>query len=280
MHQLSNRNLSSWRHLRSFQALSLTLVASMVWAPSANAQLPAPSSDQIELRIVSGAGAEFQPGSQQKQRLAVQVVNQDERPLAGVAVTFQLPDEGPGGLFGNGQRSMVAFTNEEGEASIGGIKWSNTPGSVSIRVMAVKGMAHAGTLLTVRLAAGSGTSIPQSSPQPGQTPGPAAPPTAGETQTKPAASIDIQPGTLRAPRADSASSAPQAGDQRPAVTISGAPQGHSGSSNKKWLVIALVAAGAAAGVTLALLKKSGSSASSASTNNPLSIGSPTVSVGP
>src|SRR5580704_15861629 len=147
MHHLYNQN---------FQALSLALVALLVCAPSVSAQLPAVSPDQIELRIVSGSGAEFQPGSQQKQRLVMQVVNQDERPLAGVAVTFQLPDDGPSGLFGNGQRSIVAFTNDEGEASITGVKWNNTSGLVSIRVTAVKGMAHAGTLLPVRLSAGSG----------------------------------------------------------------------------------------------------------------------------
>src|SRR5580658_2229574 len=236
MHHLSNRNLSRWR----FQPLSLTLVALLVYAPSASAQLPAASPDQIELRIVSGSGAEFQPGSQQKQRLVMQVVNQDERPLAGVAVTFQLPDDGPSGLFGNGQRSIVAFTNEEGEASITGVKWNNTSGLVSIRVTAVKGMAHAGTLLPVRLTIGSGkapapgadrisqSDSPKNGPVPaataaGQTQ--AAQPTAQSPHAAIAPSIGIQPGTLPS---QSASAAPREASQRPAVTISGAPQGHSG----------------------------------------------------
>jgi hypothetical protein len=288
MHHLSNRNLSRWR----FQPLSLTLVALLVYAPSASAQLPAASPDQIELRIVSGSGAEFQPGSQQKQRLVMQVVNQDERPLAGVAVTFQLPDDGPSGLFGNGQRSIVAFTNDEGEASITGVKWNNTSGPVSIRVTAVKGMAHAGTLLPVRLTAASGkppapgaeaalqSDSPKKGPMPAAAPAgqpQAAQPAAHSPHTAIAPSVDIQPGTLPA---QSASVAPREASERPAVTISGAPQGHSGLSNKKWLVIAVVAAGVAVGVTMVLLKKSGSSSSSSTANdNPLSIGSPAVSVG-
>jgi len=280
--------------IQNFQALSLALVALLVCAPSASAQLPAASPDQIELRIVSGSAAEFQPGSQQKQRLVMQVVNQDERPLAGVAVTFQLPDDGPSGLFENGQRSIVAFTNDEGEASITGVKWNNTSGPVSIRVTAAKGMAHAGTLLPVRLTAGSGRppatrtdGVPQSdSPKRGPGPASAAAAPAGQIEvaqtathsphTAIAPSVDIQPGTLPA---QSASAAPREASERPAVTISGAPQGHSGPSNKKWLVIAVVAAGAAAGITLVLLKKSGSSPSSPTSSNPLSIGSPTVSVG-
>lgn len=284
MHHFCNRN---------FQALSLALAALLVCTPSASAQLPVASPDQIELRIVSGSGAEFQPGSQQKQRLVMQVVNQDERPQAGVAVTFQLPDDGPSGLFSNGQRSIVAFTNEEGEVSISGVKWNDTSGPVSIRVTAVKGMAHAGTLLPVRLTAGSGKHpgadrISQSeSPKRGQGPASAAVAAVGQAQAaQPAAqpphtaiapSVEIQPGTLPA---QSASAAPRQGSERPAVSISGASQGQSGPSNKKWLVIAVVAAAAAAGVTMVLLKKSGSSSSSStSNNNPLSIGSPTVSVG-
>jgi len=283
MHHLYNQN---------FRALSLALVALLVCAPSASAQLSAASSDQIELRIVSGSGAEFQPGSQQKQRLVMQVVNQDERPLAGVAVTFQLPDDGPSGLFGNGQRSIVAFTNDEGEASITGVKWNNYSGPVSIRVTAVKGMAHAGTLLPVRLTAGSGkppvpnadrisqSDSPKNGPVPAAAPAgqtQAAQPTAQSPHTAIAPSVDIQPGTLPA---QSASAAPREASDRPAVTISGAPQGHSGLSGKKWLLIAAVTAGVAVGVTMVLLKKSGSSSSSStSSNNPLSIGSPTVSVG-
>jgi hypothetical protein len=282
MHHLYNQN---------FQALSLALVALLVCAPSVSAQLPAVSPDQIELRIVSGSGAEFQPGSQQKQRLVMQVVNQDERPLAGVAVTFQLPDDGPSGLFGNGQRSIVAFTNDEGEASITGVKWNNTSGLVSIRVTAVKGMAHAGTLLPVRLSAGSGKptvpaadgALQSDSPKRGSVSAAApagqpqvAQPAAQSPHSASAPSVDIQPGTLPA---QSASAAPRQASERPAVTISGAPQGHSGLSGKKWLLIAAVAAGVAVGVTMVLLKKSGSSSSPSPGSNPLSIGTPTVSVG-
>jgi hypothetical protein len=295
MHHCCNQNLFSRRRLPiragfslnraqppttclpAFQGLSLALVVLLAWAPSVYAQLPAASADQIELRIVSGAGAEFQPGTQQKQRLVMQVVNQDEHPLAGVAVTFQLPDEGPSGLFSNGQRSMVAFTNEEGEAAITGVKWNTTSGAVSIRVTAVKGMAHAGTLLPVRLTAGSAKLPPPATAaaSPQMTTDTGARSGAGG-YARPAASVDAQPGTLRT---ESASSPTAAAGERPAVTISGAPQGRSGPSSKKWLVIALVAAGAGAGVAIALLKKSGSSSSSTTSSNPLSIGSPAISVG-
>jgi hypothetical protein len=273
MHHFLNRNLSARRRLCALRTLSLTLAASLVYAPFLSAQLPAASSDQIELRIVSGAGAEFQVGSEQKQRLVMQVVNQDERPLVGVAVTFQLPDYGPSGLFGNGQRSLVAFTNEEGEVSIDGVKWNNTAGQVSIRVTAAKGMAHAGTLFPVRLTAGSGKLPAAASTQLPKDP---AARRGADGNTSPPAGSDVQPGTLHAA---SASAAPQEAGDRPAVTITGASPGHNGLSGKKWLVIAVVAAGAAAGVTMALLKKSGSSTSSAAGSNPLSIGSPTVSVG-
>jgi hypothetical protein len=272
MHHLLNQNPSSWRRLRALRALSLTLGALLACAPFLSAQLPAASPDQIELRIVIGAGAEFQPGSEQKQRLVIQVVNQDERPLVGVAVTFQLPDDGPSGLFGNGQRSLVAFTNEEGEVSIAGIKWNNTAGPVSIRVTAAKGMAHAGTLLPVRLTAGSAKPPATASAQLPQDP---AARRGADGNTSPPAGSGVQPGTLHTA---SASAAPQEAGDRPAVTITGASPGHNGLSGKKWLVIAVVAAGAAAGISMALLKKSGSSTSSAS-SNPLSIGSPTVSVG-
>lgn len=323
MHLLRKQLPLSSRRLRLLRAasrvLSLTLAALLVWPPAVSAQSPAAAGDLIELRIVSGAGAEFQPGSKQKQRLAIQVVNQDEHPIAGVAVTFRLPDEGASGLFADGQRSVVAYTNDDGEASIAGIQWNNTPGGVSIRVTAVKGTAHAGTLLPVALSSASTHSAstiagsappaaaqrpdtaaaPLPSPQPPAAPASAAsssvpaaaapaaaslPPNASNTRSAasgakaPMVTIDTQPGTLRPSGSDTASGASRPASDRPEVSISGASQKGGGSSSKKWLLIAVIAGGAAAGAGMALLKSS-SGTSAGGGANPLSIGSPTVSVG-
>ena len=312
------------RHLDLIRAasrcLSLVLAVLLIWPPSLRAQLPAPATDQIELRIVSGAGAEFQPGSKQKQRLAVQVVSQDEHPLVGVAVTFRLPDNGASGLFADGQRSLVAFSNDEGEASVTGIQWNNTPGTVSIRVTAVKGTAHAGTLLSVEIKPQSDTAAASAiaeRPSPSEpqrfdsaaappaniassteqnSDGPAAPraaqtkpaiktPASSHTRTasngnaEPGVSIDTQPGTLRQPGAATASGASRPASDRPEVSISSPSQsGGSSSSGKKWILIALIAGGAAAGVGMALLKSSSGSSGAVNTN-PISIGSPSISVG-
>ena len=98
----------------------------------------------VQLSVVEGDGATFQPGSRATHGLTVLVTDDAGQPVDMAAVSFRLPDEGASGTFSSGLRTEVVTTGPDGRASVWGMKWNNTPGTVQIRISAVKGTARAG----------------------------------------------------------------------------------------------------------------------------------------
>src|SRR5271165_437883 len=169
---------------KNSRVTSLALILALFVGPLSRAQPVRPL--QIQLRIVVGDNAAYEAGSLQGKTLGVEVTDEAGTPVTGVAVTFRLPEEGATGLFPDGNRSALVYTAEQGLAAVPGIKWGASPGTVSIRITAVKGSAHAGILAQQRLIAAA-TPIPGATPTvaPAQrvrsTPATAAP----TTETKP-----------------------------------------------------------------------------------------------
>ena len=58
------------------------------------------------------------------------------QPVTGAAVSFFLPNEGPGGTFTNGTNSLTTTTNEQGRAAARGIQFNNQAGPMPVRVSA------------------------------------------------------------------------------------------------------------------------------------------------
>lgn len=56
----------------------------------------------------------------------VQVCNKNNEPVAGAAVTFRSPNNGPGTLFLNGSHSMTVMTDSAGRAGVVGMKPAGT----------------------------------------------------------------------------------------------------------------------------------------------------------
>ncbi len=102
----------------------------------------------LNLRVVEGEGTVYAPGSRATRGITVEVTDETGRPLPGVTVSFQLPDEGPSGEFLNGGRSDVVTTQAEGRATIWGMRWNKSPGAVSVRITAAKDGVRAGTVST------------------------------------------------------------------------------------------------------------------------------------
>jgi hypothetical protein len=75
-----------------------------------------------------------------RQRVArepiVQVEDENRRPVAGAAVTFLLPQQGPGAAFANGARSTTLLTDTNGRAVARGLRPNNVNGEYQIRVSA------------------------------------------------------------------------------------------------------------------------------------------------
>ncbi len=283
------------------RATSFALVFTLFFGPLIRAQTPAPL--QLQVRMVAGISATYEAGSLQSTKLAVQVTDQSGVPVPDAAVTFRLPEDGASGLFADGNRSAVIYTNQQGEASVSGIRWGATVGTLSLRITAAKGSAHAGILAPQELIAGAGpataTIMPtRSVPAVITTPPPASKPPAAvvipaETRAvsnlpPPAPRVNSEVTILTQPekaKVDPAVRAaitplPSAAEAKPkeppAVTISSAPPGH-GSGKAKWIVIGLLAAGAVAGVGFAM---GGKSSTTAAVPVPgTTIGAPSVSIG-
>ena len=274
---------------------SLALILTLFVGPLSRAQPARPF--QIQLRILAGDNASYETGSLQGKRLSVEVTDETGAPVAGVAVTFRLPEEGASGLFPDGNRSAVVNTTEQGQAAAPGIRWGTNPGTVSIRITAAKGSAHAGILVEQQLItaaappAGSralSSSTPDARPartiagattatKSANAPQPAAPPISSQV------TILTQPAKPKPDPIASSSIAPlptaaeTKSEEPPAVTISGAPPGHGSSGKTKWILIGLAAAGAAAGIGIAM--GGHKSAIATPTAPSTTIGAPSISIG-
>jgi hypothetical protein len=100
----------------------------------------------LQIQFVEGEGAVHAPGSRSARALTVEVTDETGRPVAGAAVSFHLPEDGPGGVLANGLRTDVGITNEQGRVSLRGLQVNRTPGRFQVRVVASKEQARAGAM--------------------------------------------------------------------------------------------------------------------------------------
>src|SRR5262249_42108209 len=100
----------------------------------------------LQIQVVEGEGAIHQPGGRLSRPLVVQVTEETGKPVAGAAVSFHLPDDGPSGAFASGLRTDVVVTDAPGRAAIHAFQANRTPGRFEIRIVASKEQARAGTV--------------------------------------------------------------------------------------------------------------------------------------
>ncbi len=85
-------------------------------------------------------------GSRSNRPISVQLTDETGRPLEGVAVSFRMPEEGPGGAFESGMKTEIAISGAEGRAAVHGIRWNSIAGPFQIRITAAKGESRAGAI--------------------------------------------------------------------------------------------------------------------------------------
>jgi hypothetical protein len=90
----------------------------------------------LQIVIVEGEGAINNVKQRVNREPIVQVEDENHKPVAGAAVIFFLPNQGPGGTFANGSTSLTTTTNAQGQAGARGIRFNNQAGSMAIRVAA------------------------------------------------------------------------------------------------------------------------------------------------
>lgn len=100
----------------------------------------------LQIRVVEGEGGIHIPGTRSNKPLIVEVTDETGRAVPRAAVSFHLPDDGPGGIFANGLRTDVVSTDDHGRASLRGWQLNRTPGRFQIRITASKEQATAGLI--------------------------------------------------------------------------------------------------------------------------------------
>ena len=98
----------------------------------------------LHIKVIEGEGSVNAAGSHLSRPLAVEVTDETGKPVEGAAVSFHLPEDGPGGTFGNGLRTDVTVTDSSGRANLHTMQLNRTPGRFEIRIVASKEQARAG----------------------------------------------------------------------------------------------------------------------------------------
>jgi hypothetical protein len=95
-----------------------------------------------------------------KNSITAIATNELGQPAAGAVVSFQLPAQGPSGLFANGLRSEIVVAGTDGRATVNGIRWDEGTAPITVRVTASKGGARTATMTEWRAA------LPPAAPSP------------------------------------------------------------------------------------------------------------------
>jgi hypothetical protein len=207
----------------------------------------------LQIKVVDGEGSVHLPGAHVTHPLTVEVTDETGHPVAGAAVSFQLPPDGPGGLFPNGLRTDLVLTDASGRAAIHAVQLNRSGGPFRIRITAVKEQARAGVISTQYIAESHAGA-------------PASPAKAVPDAQPPAATSQVTITPTTKPQI-----AAKSGEITPTTTKMGS------GSHKKWIVIAAIAAVAAGAAFVGVSRAKASNSTVAS--GVVSIGTPTITVG-
>jgi len=114
----------------SYLSVSTVAIFSLL-AASGNGQ-----TEAIRVLVQEGEGAINNIKEHRAKDPVVQVLHEDGEPAVGATVTFQLPDNGPSGTFGDDSRMVNVQTDEMGQAVGRGLHPNRTAGRFQIRVTA------------------------------------------------------------------------------------------------------------------------------------------------
>lgn len=102
----------------------------------------------LNLRVIEGEGSVYAIGSRAARGITIEVTDETGKPVPDVTISFRLPDDGPSGVFSTGARTELVTTRQDGRALVWGMRWNRTPGTVQVRITAVKDKVRAGLMST------------------------------------------------------------------------------------------------------------------------------------
>ena len=102
----------------------------------------------LNVVVVDGEGATGPVRQRAPHIPVVRVLDEKQNPVSGASVVFTLPTEGATGVFGNGSKTLMVMTDQQGTASAQGLRFTETPGKVPVNVnVSYKGLT-ARTIIT------------------------------------------------------------------------------------------------------------------------------------
>ncbi len=142
-------------NLKPVCAIACTfLVLLNTWKIPAWAQ----ASPRLQILILEGDGVTNLINQRSGRDVVVQVRDENSRPVPQAAVSFFLPNQGPGGTFQDGATTLTITANDQGQAAARGIRLNTLPGTMQIRVAASFAGQTANAIVTQANAAGGKSS--------------------------------------------------------------------------------------------------------------------------
>lgn len=111
--------------------------------PPANAQAPgAPANaapSNLNINVVEGAGAVNNIRTRAAREFAVEISDENDKPVTGAVVTFVAPNQGPGGAFAGDTQLITVISDKDGRAIAGSYRPNSATGDYNIQVTATYG---------------------------------------------------------------------------------------------------------------------------------------------
>ena len=98
---------------------------------------PAPA--KLNINVVEGAGAVNNIKTRAAREFAVEVADENDKPVAGAVVTFVAPNQGPGGAFAGDTQLLTVMSDQDGRAVAGSYRPNSAVGDYNIQVTATFG---------------------------------------------------------------------------------------------------------------------------------------------
>ena len=131
-------------------SLALLCSVALLCAPS-YAQQAGDQPEQYQLFVLRGESAQNNIKKGRATKAVVEVRDRNNKPVAGAAVLFLLPDSGPGGAFVGGAQSATVTTDSAGQAAVT-YQPNSVSGNFNMKV-SVKGTNTSTTISQTNLAA-------------------------------------------------------------------------------------------------------------------------------
>lgn len=97
--------------------------------------------------MIEGEGAIHGSGAKASRPIVVEITDETGRPVEGAAVSFRMPEEGPGAAFPQGMKTDIRVTAPDGKAMAHDFVTNRVAGPFQVRVTAVKSQVRAGIVV-------------------------------------------------------------------------------------------------------------------------------------